>query len=369
MSQILQRKKGINFNNVERGLIHESLIALSLATLSAMVIIQFCLILRAQLTLEYAAHEAARIGALNNGSPMSLPLDPTKITVTGGSLKNVVANNVIKQVWSAANRAGAWDGLVAGMRPLYVANGTEAADTGGTYFKAYGDLLKSSCIEYLNPTQQSFTDWGFMEFHGENQFVLQIPNDTLRYRKTGIYDGESRVSSREGNVYSSENDGKLRGSKSGKTLAEVNTLHLRVNYGYKPTIPIVNKIILLGYKTFVGSARILNAFENEMLDSGKLPLAAEGVVGMQTPIFWHPFYSFAPKTFDFDTLPNVDVNLSDTVAVFNLPAAYMTSVTNYITNGINSVLSDAAGSLMDGTKSLGNGMPFCPGAWLNDLDP
>ena len=48
----------------------ETMIALPVLILFVMCVVQFGLIYRARLTLEYAAHEAARAGSLNNGMPL-----------------------------------------------------------------------------------------------------------------------------------------------------------------------------------------------------------------------------------------------------------------------------------------------------------
>lgn len=361
-------------NRNQRGSASESLVTLSLTVLIILIVIQLALIYRVKLTLQYAAHEAARIGALNNGAAVVIPLDLTKFL--GLNYKNQGATTDIRtanpalqiatSVFAAANRSSVWDGLVAGMLPLYAGSNATSDKLPAYYGYAYGDLIRSSCIEYLNPTQQSFLDWGFMEFAGEDRFIYQIPTDTLRYRKPTAYDAAQLTINRIGDPGKTVPDKLLKGNASNKTLAEANVLHLRINYGYKLEIPLAKDLFLTGYREAVALFGTLNDFEKAMLDEGKLPLNADGAVGMQTPLHWHPFYAFGPD-FPMTIDPGAevfDITGGNDSANFSIVTSYMKILTAFITNGLNNALAAGANEILKQTKKSGNGVPFCPATWL-----
>ena len=284
------------------------------------------------------------------------------MTSVGGSILNTL------------NRESVWSGLARGMMPLYASDTLDATAVVTNWGKANTDLLKSACIEYLNPTHQSFVDWGFMEFNGPQRYVYQIPNDTLRYRKTLEYDLKDKVRSINIDPVSNEF---LRGKYSFKTLAEANVLHIKVHYGYKLYIPIVNTLIIEGYKTAAYATRgKLTEFENKMLDDGKLPLTAEGVVGMQTPLIWHPFYAFGPanKNSLKETLDETGGNLTDwqqeatanfDLNDFTIPSTYLGNLVSYINNGMNAIMAlPQAGLINAVSQKVGGSVAFCPAVWV-----
>ncbi len=344
----------------------ETLVVLVLTVTLLLLAIQLALIFHVKLTLQYAAHEAARIGALNNGMPVAIPIDLRKIVGSAYEATNMTTKGRDKfgvhlntSVIGSLNRSSVWDGMVAGMMPLF---GTKTPDKDKllTYYgRAYKDLLKSTCIEYLNPTQQAFTDWGFIEFSGEDRHLYQIPTDTLRYRKPLTY--YDNVTSR------TATDAQLKGSMSNKTLAEANVLHLRINYGYKLSVPIANKMILAGYTAAVYLTRSFNAFETSMLDVDKLPLSAEGAVGMQSPLHWHPFYSFGPAAprvvvkpdTDFDSLMSGNDLLN-----FEIMNTGMKAVSEFAAGSASSLLKKYASDAQTMSQIIGNGIAFCPATWL-----
>jgi hypothetical protein len=231
----------------------ETMIALPVLILFVMCVVQFGLIYRARLTLEYAAHEAARAGSLNNGMPLPFIFRIGNSTVPGLSTLNSAA---LELTTNALTRGSVWQGLVKGMMPLNVRD----ASVGGM-FKGWidtnTDLIESACIEYLNPTQTTFIDWAFIENFGENRWIMQIPNDTMRYRKPLPYDFKAKAMSTTVGIGDPlPPDAELRGNVSNKTLGESSVLHLRVHYGYRLGIPVANKIILTALKgyQFVGEA-------------------------------------------------------------------------------------------------------------------
>lgn len=336
------------------GSIHESLLSISLIILVVLVVVQFTLILRVRLTLEFAAHEAARIGALNSGSPVALPIDITKLGLRG---KKLLFADMGKNAFSSINKGSVWDGLVGGMLPLYSSSKNTKEGLIERYAKAQVDLMSSTCIEYLNPTQQSFLDWGFIENSGENRYIFQIPNDSLRYRKPTAYD-----------LGQNPTDDMLKGNVSKKSLAESNVLHLRVNYGYKLTIPFVNDLLINGYKLIVGNLTELDTFDKNMLAAGKLPLRSEGTVGMQSPLHWHPFYMFSPSLpAEPPIVPDVGFDFSPGTDTQNItaPIDYINAIRAFIYIGFENLRDAGVNGVLTLNKKSGNGIAFCPANWFD----
>ena len=353
----------------------ETVVALPVLVLFVMCVVQFGLIYRAKLTLESAAHEAARAGALNTGMPL-----PFVLRVPGTGSVNSAALEAFTNVLT---RGSVWQGLVKGMMPLNV---TESS-TGGLlkgWVATNKDLIDSACIEYLNPTQNAFVDWAFIENFGENRWIVQIPNDTLRYRKPLPYDFKAKALGTAAGI----NDplppiAGLRGAASNKTLGESSVLHLRVHYGYRLGIPIANRIIILalqGYSHIAGAYyRVLSTdgatapgadFRPSQLDAyylseGKIPLAAEGVVGMETPMYWHPFYSFGPasnRKIELQWDPQWNDNLGTNV--LEAPGDAMTNVFAFVRNNSTAWATQLTAKGIDALgEKVGDGNSFCPAIW------
>ena len=357
----------------------ETVIALPVLILFVMCVVQFGLIYRARLTLEYAAHEAARAGSLNNGMPLPFVFRIGSAAPGLGKLNSAA----LELTTNALTRGSVWQGLVKGMMPLNVADPSV-----GGMFKGWvatnKDLIDSACIEYLNPTQTTFIDWAFIENFGENRWILQIPNDTMRYRKPLPYEYKAKAMGSAAGINDPlPPDAELRGTTSNKTLGESSVLHLRVHYGYRLGIPVANKIILLaleGYK-YVGEAwyRLLSTdgaaapgtdFRLNQLDAyyianGKIPLVAEGVVGMESPMYWHPFYSFGPtgdRSIESQWDPAWSANVGNNV--LEAPGDLMTNVYAFVRNSstewATQLLARGVDALAD---KVGDGNSFCPALW------
>ena len=343
----------------------ETVTALPVLVLFAMCIVQFGLIYRAKLTLEYAAHEAARAGALNNGMPLPFVLRMGNSSVPG---MNTVNNAALEAFTNVLTRGSVWQGLVKGMMPLNV---TESS-TGGLlrgWAATHKDLIDSACIEYLNPTQTSFVDWAFIENFGENRWIVQIPNDTLRYRKPLPYDYKAKaLGTATGIDDPLPPVAGLRGAASNKTLGESSVLHLRVHYGYRLSIPVANKIVILalqGYSHVAGADFRHSQLDAYYLSEGKIPLAAEGVVGMETPMYWHPFYSFGPannRKIELQWDPQWNDNLGTNV--LEAPGDAMTNVFAFIRNNSTAWATQLTAKGIDALgEKVGDGNSFCPAIW------
>lgn len=358
----------------------ETLVALPILILFVMCVVQLGLIYRTKLTLEYAAHEAARAGSLNNGMPLPFIFRMGNSTVPGWSTINSAA---LETMTNVLTRGSVWQGLVKGMMPLNVRELNSAGLLKG-WAETNKDLIESACIEYLNPTQHAFIDWAFIENFGENRWIVQIPNDTMRYRKPLPYDYKAKALSTVGGIGDPlPPDAGLRGNISNTTLGESSVLHLRVHYGYKLGIPIANQIIvkaLQGYQ-FAAQAyyKVLSTdggtappgdFRMSQLDAyylanGKIPLSAEGVVGMESPMYWHPFYSFGPKSdrsIDLQWDPQWSNNLG--INVLEKPGDAMTNLFAFVRNNSTEWASQLMGKGLDALgDKVGDGNAFCPALW------
>lgn len=344
----------------------ETLIALPIVILFVLAILQFGLIYRAKITLEYAAHEAARSGALNNG----LPLPLFAMIPASGGMKRMFALDLGKNVFT---RGSVWQGLVKGMMPLY-AKDNSIGELANAWGRTNIDLIKSACIEYLNPTQQTFLDWAIIENTGESRWLLQIPNDTLRYRKPLPYDYDAQAMTTAGaatNPLPPEEG--LKAPVSNKTLGEANVLHLRVHYGYELKIPIVNTLIIKSYQAMdwlSGDERypLSSLLKKNYIEKGMIPLSAEGVVGMESPVYWHPFYSFGEETDMSDA--NLNWNdawasgFSNTSQVLEYPRDAITTLVGFIHGDVITYLKELMGV---GVSELGGVVKdytsFCPAIW------
>jgi len=202
--------------------------------------IQFALVYHAKTTLNYAAFEAARIGALEN-----------------------------------ASRAAIETAFFRGMAPLYTHEPDfEAALKARERLKREPERL---CIERINPRDDAFDDFALWD---EEMGREVIPNDNLMYR------GSDPRSNPE------------------MPIQDANLLKLRVNYCYELVVPFIKDAlrILLGtgetdpiynpggewHKGL--DEKDYGGFRHHCLTrmSG-LPLQAQAIMRMQSPAVDDPF--------------------------------------------------------------------------------
>lgn len=182
-------------------------------------IFQAILFYRAKTVVDYAALEAARSGATNFAEK-----EPMRL------------------------------GLLRGLMPLYT---HEAGNQGlldgyaATLVAVHNPLVTR--IDVISPTRAAFDDFKMAEFDG----VKAIPNDSLAFRS-----GETRA--------------------SGLSVQDANILKIRVVYGYKMIVPVVDKIVIGFFRS--GLYKDMSATEILMLESGRLPIVSQATVRMQTPI-------------------------------------------------------------------------------------
>lgn len=136
----------------------EFLIAVPVFLFLLLLIFQLVLIYRAKTTLDYAALEAARAGAVNNADV--------------GEMKG---------------------GLARGLMPLY-ATETGVAGTYKAWIKTKADLVLNADIEIVSPTRQTWDEFKERQYDGK----FALPNDNLAFRRRTI--GASGVNVQDANI-------------------------------------------------------------------------------------------------------------------------------------------------------------------------
>lgn len=163
--------------------------------------VQFVLLYQAKSTLDVAALEAAREGAVNHGSLASMQT-----------------------------------GLARGLAPLYARQATaEGVQTAQA--KAKFDVSNFSKITTLNPSAVAVQDFAQLRFYpDEGMSYSEIPNDTLMYRDSAL------------------------ARNSGVNIQDANLLKIRVHYCYDMYVPLVNKVLYYAVNVIgnIGTGGILN---------------------------------------------------------------------------------------------------------------
>jgi hypothetical protein len=168
--------------NIRGQSLTEFLVAMFGFGLLLLALLQAILLYRAKTTVDYAAMEAARAGALHG-----------------------------------ADRGEMQKGLARGLTPLY-ATATASPTIAGTaeaYLKAYPAVLAFSTIKVLSPTTASFDDFKEAQYDG----TMALPNDTLNFRPTRL------------------------GSRGGLSVQDANILKIQVTFTYPLIVPIIDRIL------------------------------------------------------------------------------------------------------------------------------
>jgi hypothetical protein len=144
-------------------------------------LLQVILLYRAKATVDYAALEAARAGALHG-----------------------------------ADKGQMQKGLARGLTPLY-ATATASPTAAGTfeaYGKAYLAVLAFSTIKVLSPTTGSFDDFKEAQYDG----TMALPNDTLNFRPTSV-------------------------GSHGLSIQDANILKIQVTFTYPLIVPVIDRML------------------------------------------------------------------------------------------------------------------------------
>lgn len=182
-------------------------------------IFQAILFYRAKTVVDYAALEAARSGATHFAEK-----EPMRL------------------------------GFLRGLMPLYTHKSSNEGLLDGyrkTLVAVHNPLVTR--IDVISPTRAVFDDFKMREFDG----VEAIPNGSLAFRSSAP-------------------------GASGLSVQDANILKIRVVYGYKMIVPVIDKIVIGLFRS--GLYKGMSTTEVAMLESGRLPIVSQATVRMQTPI-------------------------------------------------------------------------------------
>lgn len=136
----------------------EFIIAAPVLLFLILSIVQFVLLYRIKATLDYAALEAARAGAVHGADK--------------GEMKN---------------------GLARGMTPLF-AHKTSVTELETAYVKSKAEMALFGKVEVINPTRSAWNEHKEKQYNGK----YALPNDSLAFRSDSI--GRSGVSVQDANI-------------------------------------------------------------------------------------------------------------------------------------------------------------------------
>ncbi len=136
----------------------EFIIAAPVLLFLILSIVQFVLLYRIKATLDYAALEAARAGAVHGADK--------------GEMKN---------------------GLARGMTPLF-AHKTSMTELETAYLKSKAEMALFGKVEVINPTRSAWNEHKEKQYNGK----YALPNDSLAFRSDSV--GRSGVNVQDANI-------------------------------------------------------------------------------------------------------------------------------------------------------------------------
>ena len=169
--------------------------------------VQFVLLYQAKSTLDVAVLEAAREGAVNNGSMKAM-------------------------------RAG----LARGLAPIY-ARHADADGVNAALAAAQSDASNFATITVVSPTSAAIRDFSQPRFYPDQGVTYsEIPNDSLMYRDSATVGPTSHIN-----------------------IQDANLLKIHVHYCYNMYVPLVNKVIYYAVNV-IGSIGTMGILTREPAD-------------------------------------------------------------------------------------------------------
>ncbi len=221
----------------------EFLIVLPIMLLLVMGILQFSFIYQAKITLNYAAFQTARAGSLNNASISSMemafannmaPLYTTSylnMDSDGDCSSSFLTTDAARQ--SRLSGTQIMDSNTRGVLDANINNFNS-----GNVLCARNFVLDQIRlwdyvnIAVVNPSLNSFNDYGVSVDDGDGGTQIQIPNDNLMYRDANV----------------------VGGGASSQTIQDANLLKVHIGYCYELIVPFVDRIIWAMQRYGTGSA-------------------------------------------------------------------------------------------------------------------
>jgi len=184
------------------------------------------------------------------------------------------AKHIVNEATFVAARAGAVQNaqvdpmrhaLINALIPFYQdsLDTTPVTRIGKAWLAAQADLLPLPAplgnldLTVLNPNSDVFSDFGLTDSYSCSGHTC-IPNDSLEYR-----------------------DYSKRGQKTGLTIQDANALKIRVTYGYKLKVPLMQSLFSGVMCQFPGVASLSDCLQ--YYNRGRVPIVSYAVVQMQTP--------------------------------------------------------------------------------------
>jgi outer membrane protein OmpA-like peptidoglycan-associated protein len=139
--------------------------------------------------------------------------------------------------------------------PMYGGGKTDT-ELAEAYAKAVADTSAYTQIKLLNPTKESFDDWG---------------NDPALKQKYG-----ARAIPNSGQMYK---DANVIGSASKQNIQDANLIKLRITHGYEPKVPLVAKL----YQTYLKAEDPgTDAFYTQLVNAGRIPVVTDVTLKMKS---------------------------------------------------------------------------------------
>lgn len=216
--------KGFTLRASQGAAITEFLVVMLALVPLVMGTIQAALVFHAKTILSYATFEAARSGAVQNAQR--------------GAMQRAFQRNILPLYGGGSTNAALIQAYTRSSIDLWV------GPVVGT------SLGAGTTLDILSPTQEAFRDHGLRVNGRGTQF---IPNEHLRYRGRGV------------------------GATSRVDIQDANLLKIKVTYGYKLIVPVINRILArILLIADAGNARYYLA------DPPRLPIVSYATVRMQS---------------------------------------------------------------------------------------
>lgn len=269
----------------------EFVIIMPVLLMMVLGIIQFALVYKAKITLNYATFQTVRAGTINNASLSAMqtafasnmaplyatsyfnapPLDPTELCTT-----SFLTTEAARNTRTGANRI-----MGAGLRDVLDNPGSGMDDKWGSDQVFCARRIVQNQIDsgfanftVVNPQAFSFDKFGIDAYYsGSGSIERMIPNDNLMYRDADVID-------------------------SIQSVQDANLLKVHVGYCYELFIPFINRMVWAMQTNTAATtqggfgpptpgtfaATCLAAGDSTNTDRRfSIPLYAQGIMRMQSP--------------------------------------------------------------------------------------
>ena len=220
----------------------EFLIVFPVMLMLVMGILQFALIYQAKVTLNYATFQTVRSGTINNASlsAMQLAFASNMAPLYTSSYLDMDSSGDCSSTFlnTDAGRTAR-----VGNTQVVDSNTRGVLDANIDTFESDDVLCARQIVQQqiddgyvnitvVNPSSDSFSDYGVMLNDDERGTVLGIPNDNLMYRDSNL----------------------VGGGTTAQTIQDANLLKVHVGYCYELIVPFVNRMIWAWQRYGTGSA-------------------------------------------------------------------------------------------------------------------